>query len=432
MAVAPLVASPPLSAADGLRQIHGVLDRIEVCDAPSGPTAAARILGELERAVARLQAVKLRVVARTDHQDVAGESGLSGTGAWLAATTRSDGARAATEVRLAGALEAGLPSTRAALASGELSVEHAQVIASSAAQLPEGLDADERRAIETALVARAKVVDPATLRKAARRALGAARRSQAEVDAHEDALLRDEEERARARTRLSLHDNGDGTTSGHFTVPTLAAAILRKAVQQMASPRRFADRAARQGAVTAGAQLEAFREVDWTQRYGQAFTELLEHLPTDRLSGKVAATVVVTIDHERLKESLGAGHADTGTDLSASQARRLACNCGILPAVLGRGSLPVDLGRQDRFFSEAQRVALAGVYEECAATGCDRPYAWCELHHEDPWASGGRTDLALAVPLCGHHHRRVHDPTYLHRIETGPTGRKTVLFTRRS
>ena len=54
-------------------------------------------------------------------------------------------------------------------------------------------------------------------------------------------------------------------------------------------------------------RLEAFRPVDWSQRYGQAFVELLEHLPTDRLSGKVAATVVVTVEHDRLKAQLGGG-----------------------------------------------------------------------------------------------------------------------------
>ena len=43
----------------------------------------------------------------------------------------------------------------------------------------------------------------------------------------EDAELRGEESRAARRVRLSLHDNLDGTVTGHFTVPTLAGAILR-------------------------------------------------------------------------------------------------------------------------------------------------------------------------------------------------------------
>ncbi|NYG06459.1 hypothetical protein BJ986_000946 [Phycicoccus badiiscoriae] len=118
--------------------------------------------------------------------------------------------------------------------------------------------------------------------------------------------------------------------------------------------------------------------------------------------------------------------------MSASEARRLACNAGLVPAVLDGASLPLDLGRAERFFTEAQRVALATRYDACAAFGCDRPYAWCELHHEDPWHRGGKTDLALAVPLCGHHHRRAHDPIYHHRVITdAATARKTVAFVQR-
>ena len=157
---------------------------------------------------------------------------------------------------------------------------------------------------------------------------------------------------------------------------------------------------------------------DWSHEYGTAFVELLEHLPTDRLSGKVAATVVVTIDHDRLRDQLGAAHLDTGHDLSAAEARRLACSAGVLPAILDGSSLPLDLGRTKRFFTEAQRVALATTYDRCAAEHCDRPYAWTDLHHEDPWADGGQTDLHLAVPLCGPDHQRAHDPRYEHVITT--------------
>ncbi len=171
--------------------------------------------------------------------------------------------------------------------------------------------------------------------------------------------------------------------------------------------------------------------MDWAQRHGQAFVEILEHLPTDRLPGRTAANVVVTVDLEALREGLGVAHLDTGHDLSAAQARRLACSAGILPAVLGGAGLPLDLGRTARFFSERQSTALATVYDECSAEGCDRPYAWCELHHEDPWSVGGTTDLDLAVPLCGWHHRRIHDRRYEHAI-TDAGGRKRVAFHRRT
>lgn len=431
MAIAPLAAAPALGVPEAVRLIAGVLDRTQV-GGPLTASSAAAALGQVDRVMSRLDAVRLALVAAADRAAVAAQSGLTDTGAWLSAQTRSGSAAAAADVRLATALDEDLPITREALASGEMSAQHAGVIAAAADRLPAELSQAERTAVESALVATAKLVDPDALRKAARRALSAAERSRAEVDAHEDAVLRSEEDRAWDTARLSLHDNRDGTTSGHFTVPTVAAAILRKTVQQLASPRRFADRAARDGATTAATQLEAFRPVDWSQRYGQAFVELLEHLPTDRLSGKVAATVVVTVEHDRLKAQLGAAHLDTGHDLSASQVRRLACNAGILPAVLRGQSLPLDLGRTDRFFTEAQRVALATRYDTCAATGCDRPYAWSELHHHDPWATGGATDLALAVPLCGYHHRRVHDPRYRHHISTDPAGTTAVSYTLRT
>lgn len=117
--------------------------------------------------------------------------------------------------------------------------------------------------------------------------------------------------------------------------------------------------------------------------------------------------------------------------MSISQVRRLACQAGILPAVLGGASQVLDLGRAERYFTEAQRTALATLYETCATFGCDRPYSWSDLHHEDPWEPGGETNLALAVPLCGHHHRRIDDRRYVHRILRRETGRKVVRFVRR-
>ena len=445
MAIAPLHPSPPLAVADGVSQVHAVLDRCASVDDLSG-YAASSLVGEVDRAVTRLQAMKLSLVAVVDKSDVASDAGMTGTAAWLAARSRRDGASAAREVRLATALDAGLTATREALGDGELTTEHALVIATVADQLPTGLDAAERAVIEQSLVAVAKRVDPAALRKKGRRALESAQRSRAEVDAHEDAVLRSEEERALAATKLTLHDNHDGTTTGHFTVPTLAGQILKKVVQQIASPRRFAQQAARDARARAQAQgealtadavaeatWEAFRaeDLDWSQKYGRAFVELLEHLPTDHLSGKVNATVLVTLDHDQLKASLGAAHLDTGHDLSASEVRRLACGAGIVPAVLDGQSQVLDLGRTARFFTEAQRVALSLKYDTCAAEDCDRPYAWTEHHHEDPWASGGRTDLDLAVPLCGFHHRRMHHPGFHHRIDREPDGRKRVTIHRR-
>ena len=151
-------------------------------------------------------------------------------------------------------------------------------------------------------------------------------------------------------------------------------------------------------------------------------------MPTDHLHPATAATILVTLDEAVLREQLKAAGLDTGGKISAGQARRLACNAGIVPAVLGGASLPLDLGRKARLFNDPQRVALSTRHDTCAADGCERPYSWCELHHWDPWKRGGRTDLRDAVPLCHFHHQRVHDTGFLHvRLADG-----SVRFSRRT
>lgn len=158
------------------------------------------------------------------------------------------------------------------------------------------------------------------------------------------------------------------------------------------------------------------------------FTELLEHLPTDRLHHKTAATIIVRLDRDQLHADLRSAGLDTGHDISAGEARRLACNAGILPAILNGHSLPLDLGRSQRFYTRTQQLALATIHDTCIADGCDRPYAWCELHHLDPWHLGGHTNLNKGTPLCGFHHQRIHDPTYHHHHN--PDG--TITFHRRT
>ncbi len=454
----------------GVAHVHAAIDVLAAAEVGE---VSGHDVAEVDRAMTRLAAVKLSMVAAAHRQGAAQRAGMTNTGAWLAAHTRSWGAQAAADVALAVALEESLPVTREALAVGALSTEHAAVIAGTTSRLPETLTGTERAKVEAALVGQAARVNPGLLRRSAKRALLAAERTAQEALEHEDAELRSEEDRAWRRTRLTLHDNLDGTVTGHFTVPTLAGAILRKTIQQMVSPRRQArdgsrrcDAAAGGNPKGAGAAGEtstsalglgghgprtdavddgggwrghegrpssnADAKRDWSHDYGTAFVELLEHLPTDRLSGKVAATVVVTIDHDQLRDQLGAAHLDTGHDLSAGETRRLACAAGILPAVLDGSSLPLDLGRTKRFYTEAQRVALATTYDQCAAEHCDRPYAWTDLHHENPWGRGGLTDLHLGVPLCGPHHRRAHDARYEHSITTDDTGRKAVTFHPRS
>ncbi len=426
MSIAQLAPTRPV--ADVLGDLHRLVDELTASMARASKSHLADQIPLCHRATTRLRAAELAMISAAARDRVAERAGHAGTDAWLAQATHTTGRDAARSVKLAEALTTRLPVTQRALAEGALSADHAHVIDQIDRELPTGLGADQRSAIETELVAQSAHLDPAALRRRGRRALEIVASDPAVVDAHEDRVLGSEESQAWERTRLTLHDNGDGTTSGHFTVPTLAGAILHKVLHALASPRR-----ARPGAAPAQAG-EACPEPAgpaWDRRLGQAFAEILEQLPTDRLAGKTAATVVVTLDHQTLIGALAAAAIDTGEAISGATARRLACEAGIVPAVLGGQSQALDLGRSKRFFSEAQRTALAARYASCAADGCDRPLAWCHLHHRQPWSAGGTTNLADAVPLCGFHHRRIHDPDYEHRESTGHRGRSVVTFRRR-
>ncbi|MFY9805975.1 MAG: DUF222 domain-containing protein, partial [Pseudonocardiaceae bacterium] len=70
------------------------------------------------------------------------------------------------------------------------------------------------------------------------------------------------------------------------------------------------------------------------------------------------AHLTVTIDWEALRTGLGVATLDYGTHISASEARRWACDAKIIPVVLGGKSEPLDVGRAMRTVSLAILRAL--------------------------------------------------------------------------
>jgi hypothetical protein len=407
---------------DKAADLSACLDRVTTLgDEAVGADELAALLRLAAQGEARLAAWRLAILARADRSDVAARSGAASTGQWAAQSAKVDPGAAHREVGLAQGLQK-RTATQRALAAGEISAAHAQVIVQADRQLPTGLRNDQREVVEATLIAQARQLAPGALRKAARRALQAVEDNARTVDEHENGIVRDREEDARRRTRLTLHDNGDGTMTGHFTVPIVHGELLRRILQTITAPRR-----GRLGADAA--QLgEPEDRTDWARATGLAFCEILEHLPTDHLHPKTAATMVVHLDADVLHAALRVAGLDTDEALSAGEARRLACSAGLIPAVFGGASLPLDLGRERRLFTETQRVALGARHRTCTAAGCERPFAWCELHHRRAWSRGGSTDLADAVPLCHFHHRRIHDHDYGHT--RGPDG--GITFYRRT
>jgi hypothetical protein len=86
----------------------------------------------------------------------------------------------------------------------------------------------------------------------------------------------------------------------------------------------------------------------------------------------------------------------------------------------------LDLGRTTRLANRAQRRALRGLYRTCAIPGCAVGYDRCKLHHILWWRHGGRTDLDNLLPVCTHHHGKIHNDGWV--VEIDPNRRLTITF----
>jgi hypothetical protein len=412
------VLTPGIEAARGLVG--------EAAEVPVDRVAGAEIAEAIAAAAgleAQAASLKLALTAEADRRELAAQAAATGTDAWAAALTGDTREVMNGGIRLARLLEERYPATREAFRAGLLNLKQARVIVDAAEQISDHATAEQVAQAEEWLVDRAtgastrsgRGLNPKRLRQAARRMC---RVACAELAAgHEAAMLHREARGAEAETFLNLQDNGDGSYSGRFRVPELHGSLLSTYLQSLTSPRRL--NRGRDGEQVIDPTVPGWN-LSYTEHLGLGLCELIEHLPTQGHAGRSAITLLVQTRLETLQAGLGGGTLDGGTGIGPGDLRRLACNAGILPAVMGGESVPLDLGRQQRLHSWHQRVALATMHQTCAATGCERPLAWCEIHHPHAWADGGHTDLDNALPLCFFHHRRAHDDRFdLRRHPTG-------------
>jgi hypothetical protein len=355
--------------------------------------------------VDRLEELRLRVLAVAD--DVAAEEAARDAAAWVAHHGRLDRGEQRRRLRLATALDRRAPGVARSVREGEVNLAQAEVVVRALEALPAGLDPEIRARAEAALVAQAAEFGPRQLRVLGRRVLDVVAPEVAE--GQELRQLQREEAAAARRTFLHTRSNGDGTTDLHARVGDPVADRLLTYLDAYTSPRREGS--------TAPDDRRPYDQRPYDQRLGHAFAAFLEAIDPARLPihGGDATTVLVTIDLATLRGDLDAvGVGFLGDEpITADQARRLACNATLIPAVLGGHSQPLDIGRADRFFKPWQRKAKQLTTPTCEAEGCDIPAPWCEAHHgRQPWSRGGRTDLDDLVLLCGFHHHRAHDPHY--------------------
>lgn len=382
---------------------------------------AEEALLSLTRARGQLDALLMRVLRQAEAVGAGMDTGATSTVSWWSHATRTTRAEAHRTARLATALE-GHDEVAQGLATGDLRTDQAGVIADAVDDLPDTVEdwvpADATRF----LLDKAREHDAKDLRVLGRRLLEAV--DPAAADSEEARRLEAEEADALAAASFSMVDDGHGTCHGRFTVPSLHGAMLAKDLKARVA------RESRKGR-TSGQAGEERQPTLTRHRMGRAFMDYIETRPAASApkAGGVAATVVVTMELETLLGGLRAASLDTGGRISAGEARRLACRAGIIPAVLGGPSMPLDVGRKRRFHTKAQRVAMGIRDGGCTAAGCDAPPAMTEAHHDEvSWGEGGGTSVEKGRLLCAPHHRRIHDPTFQHSLDK----HGKVRFTRRT
>ena len=388
---------------------------------------------ELHEVMARLKGLQLALLAHADRLDVSAQADGGpapvNTAAWLMHRALISGRTARTHVRHSRDLTGDFTATGSALLAGDIDAAQAEAIVSAVKRLPADLEPGVREQAEKVMLAEARRLDADQLRVAGHRLLEAIDPDAAEE--REANRLRKEGEAAAAKTWLTTWDDRDGTTHLNVKLSTRHADMLRTALHAIANP-SLADAIERTTTAVDADGVATRTEKPGQRIMGEAFCRLIETLDADRLphSGGLSATVVVTIPLETLQGGLEAATMDTGTRLSPGEARRMACDAGLIPVVLGGRSEVLDYGRLRRLFSKPQRVVMAIRQSfRCAAEGCDRPTAMCDAHHLKAWSENGKTDLADGVLICGRHHTLVHHPDYT--VERRPGWRISITRTPR-
>jgi hypothetical protein len=258
-------------------------------------------LAGLARLESMVAALKLQVLAEADRRRVAEESAATGTPAWAAKLTGTRQAVLAGGLLVVNLLNEKYHATREAFKDGGIELDQVKAIVRAAEKMPAGATEEERSDGEADLVAKAvHGMNARGLRQAGRRMLERVNKRLA--DQQESDMLEDENEQAELNTEMYVWDNGDGTFSGKFTIPELHGQLLKSFLENLSSPRRLNRNKAGEPVTDESVQ-STINGLNYYERLGASFVELLEHMPTQGFGG-VAATMIVKIDLDRILDAM--------------------------------------------------------------------------------------------------------------------------------
>ncbi|TCM45093.1 HNH endonuclease [Kribbella sp. VKM Ac-2568] len=353
-------------------------------------------LDAVQSTIASLQTYSLQLMAELEKSGYAKEIGARDTVRLLSFRHRRDAKEVRRELKLATklskypAIAAALPDPQADPLADALVEEpavllhpaQAEAIVSALAQVPDTVPVDDLVVAEEQMIQAARHLSPSDLRS-----LGKKVRDTLDADGLEPA-----EEKAARREKLWLKNADQGVEFGGF-LANENAELLRTLIHAGAKPHKTVD----------GQPDPRSRD----KRQADALVVVLELAAgSNGIPGR--PRLVVTIDYADLCDATAGATSDVvfGDGLSAAAVRRLACDAGVIPIVLGSNSQPLDVGREERFVTSAIRTAL--IKRDGGCVICKAPPPNCHAHHLVPWYEGGNTSLDNLVLLCGANHADVH------------------------
>lgn len=409
--------------------LESVIDALSavVLPAPGAETDAelcARV-EQIERLGRRVDTLRVRAagdLAERSHRDLGKESlarrhGLPSAGMLLEKLARISGADAARRIRLAhdtaprvSLIGEQLPATfdvvAGALHSGDLGIDSALTIvrnltAASRRASNEQLDAGERWLVDEAMTLSADLV-------------GVQARAWRDALDPDGAEPRERELRSQRRFVMG-RERADGLTPFWGDADPISAAQMRTWFGERTAPDiqpRFLDPddPAFDRADDAGLADPRTRE----QRSFDVLMGLLQAGVRAEASTTTplhsAANVMVVVQATALERQTGSAWlSDVSEPISAVSAGVMACEAGIQKVYLGPNGQPLAMGRRERYFTAAQRKALAVRDGGCAWPQCTAPPSWTHAHHVLPWSEDGPTDVENGVLLCAFHHHLLHE-----------------------
>ncbi|TDW30727.1 HNH endonuclease signature motif containing protein [Cryobacterium psychrophilum] len=228
----------------------------------------------------------------------------------------------------------------------------------------------------------------------------------------------------RARQYLRVWDKPDGMLHGSFELDPENGSYFKDFLLQITGPRQGGPRFVEKGEKERAQRIIADPR-STEQIAAEALIEVIKVAAAadpGTLFGRIRPSVKLVVTEAPAPEptaavpapgplAWGNGFIEGSPDAAPSATiDRVVCNSGFTPVLFSRDGTVLDVGREQRLFTRAQRAALALRDGGCRWPDCHRPPSYSEAHHLHDWnADGGLTNLEDGILLCARDHLRLHN-----------------------